>query len=60
MVYAKVIEYCKRNGITISAFEKMCDLSNGTVRGWEKGNPRLETLMKLEEKTKIPVKKWIE
>lgn len=61
MVYPKVIEYCKKNNLTVSAFEKKCGLTNGTVNGWRaKGNnPSLATLQKIEKATKISIAKWL-
>lgn len=61
MFYSKVIEYCIKNNLSTSAFEKKCGLSNGTVNGWKtKGsNPSLTTLQKIEKATKIPVHKWL-
>jgi transcriptional regulator with XRE-family HTH domain len=59
MVIDKVREYIKLNNLRISTFEKKCGLGNGTVRGWVNGNPRVETLEKLEEATGIPVAEWI-
>lgn len=61
MVYKKVVKYCKKNNLSISAFEKMCGMTNGTVRGWKarKGNPSLETLQKIVSVTGIPIDDWI-
>lgn len=61
MVYQKIIEYCERNGLSISAFEKKCRLANGTVSGWKDGgNPSLSTLQKIVIATNIPIEKWVE
>ena len=59
-MYQKVIQYCNGNNLSVSAFEKLCDLPNGTVYGWKKtdGNPSLNTLLKIAEATNIPVKDW--
>lgn len=61
MIYPKVIEYCNKNGLSVSAFEKKCGLTNGTVNGWKaKGsNPSIKSLQKIEAATKIPIKKWL-
>lgn len=62
MVYNNVIEYCGKNNISISAFEKKCGLPNGLVGKWkEKGyEPSVSTLQKIESATKVPIKKWLE
>ena len=60
MVYPKIIEYCNKNNLSVSAFEKKCGLANGTVSGWKNGgNPSLTTLIKIENATKVPLKQWI-
>lgn len=60
MFYEKVEEYCKQKGLSVMAFEKMCDLSNGTVGKWKEGGfPSVPTLKKIEKATKVPVKKWL-
>ena len=61
MFYLKVVEYCEKNNISISAFEKKCGLTNGTVNGWKtKGsNPSFNSLEKIVKATKIPISKWI-
>lgn len=61
MIYSKVIDYCNKNNLSISAFEKKCELANGTVNGWKtKGsNPSVATLQKIEKATKIPIQKWL-
>ena len=62
MIYQKVKDYCEKKNITISKFESMCGIGNGTVRLWEddKNLPRVSTLQKMEKATGIPEKKWIE
>lgn len=61
MIYQKIIEYCNENNISVSAFEKKCGLTNGTVGGWKNGgNPSVPTLKKIENATKIPIEKWVE
>lgn len=60
MIYKKIIEYCKKNNISISAFEKKCDIGNGTIGRWKDGSePSLESLRKIAVVTNIPVEEWI-
>ena len=35
LTYERVIEYCKKEDLTISAFERFCKLGNGTVHRWK-------------------------
>ena len=44
MLYANIVELCKERGISIASLEKECGLGNATVKGWETGNPRVDTL----------------
>ena len=61
MIYSKVIEYCKKNNMSVSAFERKCGLANGTVNGWKHGGyPSVPTIKKIEQSTKISAKKWLE
>lgn len=61
MFYQKVADYCKKNNLSIKAFEEKCGLSNGTVGGWKNGGkPSVDTLKKISNATKISIKKWLE
>lgn len=61
MIFQKVKEYCKKNNLSISAFEKKCDIGNGTVGRWENNSskPSLQTLEKMEKATGIPIIEWV-
>ena len=60
-VYENVVAYCKKNNLSIAAFEKRCGLGNGTVGKWEKYSnlPSLTTLEKMQKATKVSINKWI-
>lgn len=59
MIYNKIINYCNKNNLSVSAFEKKCGLANGTVGKWrDGGNPSLETLNKIISVTGIPIEEW--
>lgn len=61
MFYQKVLDYCKAQNISVSAFEKKCGLSNGTVSKWKNGgSPSLDTLSKIVNATGLSAEKWIE
>ncbi|MBO7341000.1 MAG: helix-turn-helix transcriptional regulator [Lachnospiraceae bacterium] len=60
MNYSKIMEYCQKNDISISTFEKMCGIGNGTVARWnpelEKPSmPSLDSLQKITRCTGIPM-----
>jgi transcriptional regulator with XRE-family HTH domain len=62
MIYQKVVAYCEKNCMSVSAFEKKCDIGNGTVGRW-KGDfskPSLSTLEKMQKATGIPISVWIQ
>ena len=62
MIFQKVQNYCREIDLSISAFEKMCNIGNGTVARWEndESKPSLATLEKIERATGIPASTWIE
>lgn len=56
MLYDKVIRYCEANNMSIYAFEKKCDIGNGTIGKWKNGSkPTIDTLKKIEKETGIPI-----
>lgn len=64
MNYSKIIEYCTKNKISISAFEKKCGIGNGTVGRWnpeidEYSKPSLDSLQKIVNATGIPMAELI-
>ena len=32
MVFERILIYCSKNDISIAAFERMCDIGNGTIK----------------------------
>lgn len=59
-VYGKVLKYCLENQLSIAAFEKKCNIGNGTIGRWEKGSkPSLDTLEKIEKETGITVSELV-
>ena len=61
MFYKKVAKYCEENNLSISAFEKLCNIGNGTIGRWEKekSKPSLQTLEKIATTTKTSISEWI-
>lgn len=43
----RVRELCEKAGISVKKLEKMLGISNGTVGGWDKGNPSMENARKI-------------
>lgn len=61
MIFKKVMDYCKKEGLSISSFEKMCGIGNGTVSKWkdDASKPSVATLEKIAKETKIPITEWL-
>lgn len=43
----RVKELCEKSGISVKRLEKMLGISNGTIGGWDKGNPSMENARKI-------------
>ena len=60
MIYSKIMYCCNQTSVSVSAFEKKCGLTNGTVgKCRDGGNPSLETLQKIVSATGVPISEWI-
>ena len=61
MIYENVVDFCRSRRISISKFEKMCGLGNGTVSKWkdDKNMPSMKILVRIEKGTKVPIESWI-
>ena len=47
MIFKRIESWCKENGISVSALEK--------IRGWETSSPRIDSLKKVSDFTGIPI-----
>lgn len=56
----KIRSWCKENNTSISALEKKCGLGNGTIGGWEKSSPRIDTLLAVSKITGIEISELAE
>ena len=61
LVAEKVMDFCEKNNMAVSAFEKMCGLTNGTVYHWKEDNydPSVKSLIKIAEATGTKLEDWI-
>lgn len=61
-IFQNVEKYCQKYGMSISAFEKKCNIGNGVVGRWRDGEyaPSLKTLNKISDATGISISEWIE
>lgn len=61
MIYERVKEYCRSEGIPICEFEKRCEIGNGTVSKWreDKSSPSVKTLSKIVRSTGIEMLYWL-
>ena len=46
---------CEQRDISIAKLERMADIGNGTVDGWDQHEPRLGTLDKVSRALKMPL-----
>ena len=44
MIYQNILNLCKERNVSVAKLERECGLGNGTVGGWENGNPRVDKL----------------
>lgn len=59
MLYEKVLEYCTKNDISLSAFEKECGLGNATIKGWKSSNPRIDSLQKVAKRMNVSIEELL-
>lgn len=44
LIYDRIKEICKRNGVSIASIEKEAGLSNGSIGKWNESSPTVENL----------------
>ena len=61
MDYEKLEKYCKEHHLSVSEFERLCEIGNGTIGKWLKGKaePSFKSLFKMEKYTGIRISEWI-
>lgn len=60
MIFKKIEALCKERIISVSKLEKECGIGNGTIRGWEKSSPRLDTLKKVADYFGVNIEYFLE
>lgn len=55
MLKELIEKWCKENNTNIARLESMCELGNGTIRRWDISKPNIKSLIKVSEKTGIPI-----
>lgn len=60
LLYEKIMKYCRKNKISLSAFEKKCGLGNGTIKGWMTSSPRVDSLIKVAKEMGVSVGKLLD
>lgn len=54
--------YCQKNGLSVAAFERKCDVANAVIAQIERGrakNPAVSTLFKIQQTTGIDMSYWM-
>ena len=61
MNYEKLKDYCKEHNLSVSEFERLCKIGNGTIGKWihGKAKPSFKTLFKMEEFSGVSISEWI-
>lgn len=60
VIFEKIVSICKKRNISISKLEKECGLGNGTVKGWESSQPRIDSLKKVADYFSVTVQYFLE
>lgn len=55
MIYKNVLKLCSEKKISVFKLEKECGIGNGTIKGWESSNPRVDNLKKVADYLKVPM-----
>lgn len=55
MLFEKVKQLCKQNGITITELERILSFGNGTIHNWDKVNPSVEKVRLVAEHFSIGI-----
>lgn len=49
MIYENIIALCKKKGVSVARLEREAGLGNATVRNWENGTPKVDSLKKVAD-----------
>lgn len=60
MIFDKIKAICDERKISISALERMANLGNGTISGWNESSPRLDKIMAVAKVLEIPLSALVE
>lgn len=59
MIYDNIKKLCKEIDISISQLEKEAGLGNGTISGWKKSMPRIDSLQAVAAVLNVNVEKLL-
>lgn len=54
-IYENVKEIADHKGISIKKLEELAGLSNGSIGGWRKSSPTIQSLKKVSEALKVDI-----
>ena len=55
MIYDRIIQLCKQNGLSIAKLERETNISNGTIARWANSSPTAENLAKVADRFGVSV-----
>ncbi len=59
MIYDRIKELCQERGTTVAAVEKEANLSNATIRKWNKSSPTVDKLQAVARVLKVRMEELI-
>lgn len=60
MIFEKVEEMVKKEGISISKLETNCNIGNGTISKWKTSSPTIANLKKVADYFEVPIEYFLE
>ena len=60
MIYNKIRDICKEEGMSVAAVEKKAGLSNGAISKWNNSTPSAENLNSVAKILKVKIDKLLD
>lgn len=59
MIYQKIVDLCKENGISIYKLEKDLGFSGCSICKWKNSNPTVDKLKKVSDYFEVPIEYFL-
>lgn len=60
MIYNKIKEICKTQGVSVASVEKEAKLSNGAISKWNESSPTIDNLQAVANVLKVKVDELVD